>query len=103
MVAAKTEESETDILKRIDAETVKLEGIEYSKLELELRSLQARALKGDLAASKLLDKKRAAGGLQSSKVTQRSGGVLVVPAPLGFDEWDAKAALQQAKFREKID
>jgi hypothetical protein len=101
VVPPRVEESEADILKRLDAETIMLDGVEYSRLELELRSLHKRALKGDITASKLLDRKRAAAGLQKPKEPPRPNGVLVLPAAPDPDIWEAQAYKQQAKCRVK--
>ena len=67
-----------------------------TKREVELRRLYNEALTGNTRASQLLGKKRAAAGL--NKPIGRDG-VLVVPAPMDFEEWGTLAARQQEKHR----
>jgi Family of unknown function (DUF5681) len=88
--------TEASILERLDAETINVGGLKMTKREVELRRLCNMALAGNVRASQLLDKKRAAAGL--NKPIER-GGVLVVPAPIDFDDWGIRAARQQAKHR----
>ncbi|HEX8415947.1 MAG TPA: DUF5681 domain-containing protein [Sphingomicrobium sp.] len=85
------------IMLRLDAETVEIDGVPTSKREVELRILQAKALKGDLRAIRMLDQKR-----QTLKLDQPAarGGVLVVPRAPTNEEWKERAARNQAKFRE---
>lgn len=90
--------SDREILKRLDAETLESGGQQISKRELELRILQAKALKGDLRAMKMLDDKRSA--LKLDEPVQR-GGVLVVEKIPTAEEWAARAKANQAKYREK--
>lgn len=88
--------SEASILERLDAETINVGGLKMTRREVELRKLLNDALTGNTRASQLLDKKRAAAGL--NKPVER-GGVLVVPAPIDFEEWGIRAAKQQEKHR----
>jgi hypothetical protein len=90
--------SEAAILARLDAETVVVGDRTMTKREVELRVIQGKALSGDPRASQLLDRKRAAAAVIEPT---HQGGVLVVPAPLDFDEWGSRAAKQQAKYRER--
>lgn len=85
------------IMQRLDAETVEIDGVVKSKREVELRILQAKALKGDLRAMKMLDQKRAA--LKLDQPPPR-GGVLVVPQAPSNEEWKRRAYANQAKFRD---
>lgn len=85
------------IMQRLDAETIEIDGVQTSKREVELRILQAKALKGDLRAMRMLDQKRMA--LKLDQPPPR-GGVLVVPRVPTMEEWKERAARNQAKFRE---
>lgn len=85
------------IMQRLDAETIEIDGVVKSKREVELRILQAKALKGDLRAMRMLDQKRTA--LKLDQPAPR-GGVLVVPKAPTAEEWKERAAKNQAKFRE---
>ena len=89
---------EVMVLQDIFAETVNVDGREMNKLELLVRTNYSRAMKGDASAirfiTRIIDKFPVA-------VVSRGSGVLVVPGTMPFDEWSAKAAEQQAKFREK--
>lgn len=85
------------IMQRLDAETIEIDGVYKSKREVELRILQAKALKGDLRAMRMLDQKRTA--LRLDQPAPR-GGVLVVPKTPTNEEWKERAARNQAKFRE---
>lgn len=89
--------NDRDIIRRLDTETVDVQGVKVSKRELELRILHAKSLKGDLRAMKMLDEKRVA--LKLDQPIQRSG-VLVVPQAPSNEEWKRRAALNQAKYRE---
>lgn len=86
------------IIERISNEEVCIAGQTLTLRELELRSLQHKAAKGDVPASKHLMKLREQAGCDKPK---REGSVLVVPGTMPFDEWSAAAAIQQAKFREQ--
>ncbi|HEX8383139.1 MAG TPA: DUF5681 domain-containing protein [Sphingomonas sp.] len=85
------------IMQRLDAETIEIDGVMKSKREVELRILQAKALKGDLRAMRMLDQKRTT--LKLDQPPPR-GGVLVVPRAPSAEEWKERAARNQAKFRE---
>lgn len=85
------------IMLRLDAETIEIDGVVKSKREVELRILQAKALKGDLRAMRMLDQKRTT--LKLDQPPPR-GGVLVVPQAPTAEEWKARAARNQAKFRD---
>lgn len=87
------------ILERIGAEEVEIGGRSMTFRELELRALQHKAAKGDVAASRHLMKLREQAGCDKPN---SGGGVLVVPGMESIEEWSAKAAIQQAKFRQKI-
>ena len=95
---AKVDNSAAGILRRLDAETVVVKGRKISKLELELRILQARALAGDMKALALLDRRRQ---MIPDTPSDRGGGVLLLPWPGPLHEWEASAAIQQAKFRSE--
>jgi Family of unknown function (DUF5681) len=90
--------NEVTVLQYIFAETVNVDGQEMNKLELLVRTNYSRAMKGEPSAirfiTRIIDK------FQVADVS-RGSGVLVVPGTMPFDEWSAKAAEQQAKFREK--
>nr|WP_315459138.1 DUF5681 domain-containing protein [uncultured Sphingorhabdus sp.] len=90
--------NEVTVLQYIFAETVNVDGQEMNKLELLVRTNYSRAMKGEPSAirfiTRIIDKFPVAD-------VSRAGGVLVVPGTMPFDEWSAKAAEQQAKFREK--
>lgn len=90
--------NEVTVLQVIFAETVNVEGQEMNKLELLVRTNFSRAMKGEASAirflTRIIDKFPVAD-------VARKGGVLVVPGTMPFDEWSVKAAVQQAKFREK--
>lgn len=90
--------NEVTVLQGIFSETVNVEGQEMNKLELLVRTNYSRAMKGEPSAirfiTRIIDKFPVAD-------VSRVGGVLVVPGTMPFDEWSAKAAEQQAKFREK--
>lgn len=90
--------SMASILRRVGEQTIEYAGERLTLMEVEVRALQAKAARGDIAACRQLDRKRKEAGLLEPKPV-KGGGVLVVPAPMSFDDWDAQAALQQAKFR----
>lgn len=87
------------ILERTAREEVVVGGQVRSMLELEIMSLQRKAAKGDVAASRHLAKLREQAGCDRPAP---SGGVLVVPGTIPLDEWSIAAARQQAKFRQAI-
>lgn len=87
------------ILERVANETVEIGDMEMTMLEVELRSLQRKAAKGDVSASRHLAKLRAEAGFNAP--VSRGGGVLVVPGTVPLEEWSIAAVRQQAQFREK--
>lgn len=88
--------SRASLLAAILAEEVEIGGQIMTKEEALLRAALASAVKGSGTAIRFLDKTLA----DHAKEVQK-GGVLVMPGTMPFDEWSAKAAEQQAKFREK--
>ena len=89
--------ADADILKRLDSELVEFQGRKITMREAELRILYAKALKGDVRASTLLDRKRSSAGVD---VEKSRGGVLVVPSTMSMEEWKEKALIQQAQYRD---
>lgn len=87
------------MLERVANEEVEINGRAMSMAEVELRSIQRKAAKGDVAASRHLAKLRADAGVGQSP--QGGGGVLVVPGMRPLEEWTISAAIQQAQFREQ--
>lgn len=87
------------ILERVAREEIEINGQAMSMTEVEVRSIQRKAAKGDVAASRHLAKLRADAGVGQSP--QGGGGVLVVPGMRPLHEWSLSAAIQQAQFREK--
>lgn len=87
------------ILERIGGEEVEFRGVTITLRELELRAIQHKAAKGDVAASRHLMKLREQAGCDKPK---RTGGVLVVPGMESLEKWSVAAAIQQAPFRQKI-
>ena len=88
------------ILERVGNEVVEINGRPITLLELNLMTMQRKAAKGDVPASRHLAKMRADAGVGKQ---EGDSGVLVVPGTVSIDKWSAAAALQQAKYREKID
>lgn len=88
------------ILERVGNEEIEIGGQRMTMREVELRTLQRNAAKGNVAASKHLAKLRSEAGV--GKI-QPMGGVLVVPGTMPLEKWSAAAARQQAKYREKIE
>jgi hypothetical protein len=87
-----------EVLKRAGEQTVTINGEDITLFEVEVRALQHKAAKGDVAASRHLAKLRAEAGMLKGPVP--GTGVLVVPAaPASDAEWEARAAANQAKFR----
>lgn len=86
------------ILERVASEEIEINGQMMSMAEVELRSIQRKAAKGDVAASRHLSKLRAEAGVGQSQ--QGGGGVLVVPGMRPLHEWSISAAIQQAPYRE---
>lgn len=89
--------SDTEILAKIDSEIVEVNGQKMSKRELELRTQHSRSLKGNVAASKILQAVREKAKADKPK---QGGGVLVVPGISDIDKWCVAAELQQRQFRE---
>lgn len=87
------------ILEKIGSEEVEIKGQTMTLRELEFRAIQHKAAKGDVAASRHLAKLREQAGCDKPN---SGGGVLVVPGMESIEEWSAKAAIQQAKFRQRI-
>lgn len=90
--------SDAAILKRIEAEMVEANGHKMTKRELAIRVLQSKSIKGDMQAWKHFEALRAE--IKASQ-PRAGGGVLVVPADVPLEEWEASAAIQQAKYRER--
>ena len=86
------------MLERVANETIEVGGEEMTMLEIELRTLQRKAAKGDITASRHLAKMRNDAGVGQQKM---GGGVLLLPAPVPLEEWTAAVAIQQAQFRER--
>ena len=86
------------MLERVGNETVEVGGKEMTMLEIELRTLQRKAAKGDVTASRHLAKMRSDAGVGQQIA---GGGVLLLPASGTLDEWTAAAAIQQAQYRER--
>jgi hypothetical protein len=87
------------LLEKVGNEEVEVGDKKLTMQEIELRTLQRKAAKGDIAASRHLAKLRTEAGLHQPE--QTSGGVLVVPGTRPLEEWSISAAIQQAQFREK--
>ncbi len=90
--------TEAEILKRLGEEPVMINGKPCTALELELRMLVGKAMRGELAAMKLLDRKRDAAGLLKPAPV---GGVLVIPRAPSLEEWEREACESQRKYREQ--
>jgi hypothetical protein len=69
-------------------------------LDLVLRLIRNRAMEGDAKARRayeaLLDR-------YTSEAPQKDGGYLIVPAPMGQDEWERLAREHGKKGRGEID
>ncbi|MEQ8743648.1 DUF5681 domain-containing protein [Parasphingorhabdus sp.] len=87
------------MLERVANEEIEINGQMMSMAEVELRSIQRKAAKGDVAASRHLAKLRADAEVGQSQ--EGRGGVLVVPGTRPLEEWSISAAIQQAQFREQ--
>lgn len=88
------------LLQKVGNQMVEIAGEQRTALEVELMQLQRKAMLGDVSASRHLARLREKAGLVVAAAPAKAGGgVLVVPAPMSFDEWGAKAREQQAKFR----
>ena len=88
--------SRASLLAAILAEEVDIGGQIMTKEEVFLLSTVSNAVKGNSNAIRIMDKILADKGKEV-----QVGGVLVMPGTMPFNEWSAKAAEQQAKFREK--
>lgn len=86
------------MLERVGNEEIEVAGQKFTMHEVELRALQRKAAKGDVAASRQLAKLRAEAGVGDKAP---GGGVLLIPVCGTLDEWEAAAALQQAPYRER--
>lgn len=91
-------ESDSAIIARIESESINANGQKMTKRELAIRVLQTKALKGDTRASQQLEALRAKTRASEPK---QAGGVLLLPSEVPLHEWEASAAIQQAKFRER--
>ena len=87
------------LLEKVGNEEIEVGGQTMTMMELELRAIQRKAAKGEVAASRHLTKLRAEAGCNSPE--QSGGGVLVVPASVPLDEWSLAAERQQAQYRER--
>ena len=87
------------MLERVGNEEIEIGGEVTTMRELEFRSLQRKAVKGDVAASRHLAKLRSDAGCGQTEA--KTGGVLVVPGTRPLEEWSIAALKQQAQFREK--
>ncbi|MFP5328548.1 MAG: DUF5681 domain-containing protein [Alphaproteobacteria bacterium] len=94
------DDSPAAVLKRADERTIPVNGSEYTPFALEVMALQAKAAKGDVAASRQLTRIRKELGLLTSAPIQ-VGGVLVVPGPMDEADFEKLAFKQQAPFRER--
>ena len=86
------------MLERVANEEIEIRGQKMSYFEIELRSLQHKAAKGDVTASRHLAKLRSDAGVGTAIAR---AGVLVVPGTAPLEKWTAAAALQQEGFRTK--
>ncbi len=86
------------ILERVGNEVVEIGGRQMTMREIELKTLQMKAAKGDVAASRHLAKLRADAGVGKLETLN---GVLVVPGTMPLEQWSAAAAIQQSKYRVK--
>lgn len=87
------------LLERVANETVEIGGTKMTMMEVELRSLQRKAAKDDVAASRHLAKLRSEAGCDEP--LSRGGGVLLLPSAVPIDEWTAAAARQQGPYRQE--
>lgn len=88
------------MLDRVGNEEVEFGGRLVTMQELELMALQRKAAKGDVAASRHLAKLRSDAGVGKAETIH---GALVVPGRMPLEKWSAAAALQQEKYRTRID
>lgn len=90
--------SAAEIMRELDAATIEIDGEQISTREGEIRLLYAKALKGNIAASKELQRIRDRTGAEAPP---RQYGVLMVPEPMGMEQFAKKAFEQQRQFREQ--
>lgn len=95
-----------DRLMRDDADLLAQVEAQRAYEETELRDiLMELARKGDTVAAIFLAKARHGwrdrDDAKLTVDTGKGGGVLVVPGTMPIDQWNAAAALQQAKYRER--
>jgi hypothetical protein len=88
-------------MKELGSETISVHGRDYQKIEALLHALFAQAIKGNTTAMRLyiqtMDK---LGLLKPIGTVEQRGGVLVIPGTVASaEEWEARAAANQAKFR----
>jgi hypothetical protein len=101
--AQPADNSAAAILKRVGDRTVEINGQTHTFLELEFLSLQTKAAKGDIPASRQLSRLRKDLGLFVPAQPSSGGGVLVVPGMMDDADFEKLAFNQQAKFRAKHD
>jgi hypothetical protein len=94
---AASETSLKAIIERVENELVEFNGTMITKREAQVRVLFAKAMQGDVRASKMVDEMRKQAGLDKAG---SAGGVLLLPASVPLEEWEAAAAAQQAQFRD---
>lgn len=92
----RSRDSLADILERAGNREIEVNGETMTLREVEILSIQTKAAKGDISAARHLASLRREAGL--NKEPSRCG-VLVVPGIASLEEWEASAAIQQAKFR----
>lgn len=95
--AAGTIPSAAEIMRELDSATIEIDGRHISTREGEIRLLYSRALKGNVPASKELQRIRDRTGAEAPPRIQ---GVLVVPESISEEEWEKLAFEQQRPFRE---
>jgi len=94
-----TNPTEAEILRKISAEPVVVDGQEMTKLEFGLRVLQKKALGGDIRAMKLFEDKLQKKGIDGGK-RELKGVLRLAPQPTE-EEWIKQAEQNQAKYRER--
>ena len=97
MASGANSPSAAAIMRELDSETIEVGGQRISTREGEIRLLYAKALKGNVAASKELQRIRDRTG---SEAPPRRCGVLVVPEPTDPYEFEKVLFEQQRQFRE---
>lgn len=81
--------TEAEILRKISAEPIVVDGQEMTKLEFGLRVLQKKALGGDIRAMKLFEDKRQKTGVDGGK--REPKGVLRLGPQPTEEEWIKQA------------